>query len=129
MPEMPNAPLNSDTGQPMTESKSQVRTIEYAAPPARRRSGLGIASFVLAIVAVGSIIAVFLAISGRRASDPLAYELFGLSLILPVVGTVFGIVSLCQRHRYRGLAVAGLTINAALTCFVLVVTVPSLFMR
>lgn len=113
----------------MTESETQVRTIEYAAPPARRRSGLGIASFVLSIVAVGTILAVFLAISGRPASDPLAYELFGLSLILPVVGTVFGIVSLCQRRRHRGLAVAGLTINAALTCFVLLLTVPSLLMK
>ena len=91
-----------------------------------RRSRAGIASFAIAIAAVAVLAGVVATISGRRASDPLGFKLLGLSLILPVVGTVFGIISVCQRRRYRGLAVTGLTINALLAIFVLLVTVPAL---
>jgi hypothetical protein len=111
----------------MIDSKSGISAIEYAVPLApRRRSGLGIASFVMALAALGGLVGVFSTIAGRPTSDPLAYKLFGLLLILPLVGTVLGVASICQRRRYRGLAVAGLTINVLLGVFVLLVAVPAL---
>src|SRR3954464_14539133 len=110
----------------MAYSETGIQPIEYAVPPQLRRSGLGIASFALALVAVGTLAAVFAAIIGRPVSDRMPYILLGLSFIPPAVGTVLGIASMRQRHRYRGLAVAGLTINILLSLFVLVVTVPAL---
>jgi uncharacterized membrane protein len=100
--------------------------IEYAAAPRLRRSGPGVASFVVAVAAIAALAGVFATISGRPASDMLAYKLLGLSLVLPLLGVVLGIVSVCQRRRYRGLAVAGLTINAVLVVLLLLATVPAL---
>src|SRR4051794_22236242 len=94
--------------------------------PAPRRSGPGVASFAVAIAAIGTLAAVFANITGRPVSDPLGFKLLGLSLVLPIVGTVLGVVSLCQRRRYRGLAVAGLTINALLVVSLLLIIVPAL---
>jgi hypothetical protein len=56
----------------------------------------------------------------------MAYKLFGLTFILPAVGTVLGLVSMFQRRRYRGLPIAGLTINVLLGLLVLLIIVPSL---
>ena len=109
----------------MVGSDSGVQAIEYAVPPPLRRSRLGFASFVVAIAAVGTLVAVFAAINGRPASDLKVYKLLGLSFILPAVGTILGVASTRQRRRYRGLAVAGLTINVLLSLFVLLVTVPA----
>jgi len=100
--------------------------IEYEMPPPLRRSGLGIASFVVAIAGMITFLAVFAAIVGRSASDPIAHRLLGITFIPPAVGTVLGVVSILQRRRYRGLAVAGLTINVLMSFFVLVVTVPAI---
>ena len=105
-----------------------VETIDYATPPpARRRSGVGIASFCVAVAGAVTLVAVFhWAIEGRRASDMMVYKLFGLTFILPAVGTVLGGVSMFQRRRHRGLPIAGLTINLLLGLVVLLVAVPSL---
>ena len=56
----------------------------------------------------------------------MAYKLFGLTFILPAVGTALGVVSMFQRRRYRGLPVAGLTINLLLCLVVLLTAVPAL---
>jgi hypothetical protein len=103
-----------------------VEAIEYSPLPPLRRSGVGIASFCVAVAAAATLIAVFSAIEGRPASDMMAYKLLGLAFILPAAGTVLGTVSMFQRRRYRGLPVAGLTINVLLGLFVLLITVPSL---
>jgi hypothetical protein len=111
----------------MTESGTGVQPIDYAVPrPPRRRSGAGRVSFAIAIAAVAVLLAVFAAINGRPASDPTAYKLFALSLILPAAGTVFGVVALCQPWRYRGLAVAGLILNVMMVLCLLLAVVPSL---
>jgi uncharacterized membrane protein len=103
-----------------------VEVIEYAPQPLRR-SGVGIASFCVAVAGVATFVAVFhWGIEGRRASDMMAYKLFGLTFILPAVGTVLGLVSMFQRRRYRGLPIAGLTINVLLGLLVLLIIVPSL---
>lgn len=99
----------------MSDDETQVRAIEYATPLPVRQSGLGIASFVVAIAAIATLGAVFAKINGRPASDPLAYKLLGLALILPVSGTVLGIASLRQRRRHRGLAVVGLILSVLLS--------------
>src|SRR5437870_911760 len=104
----------------MVDSETGIQPIEYAVLPPLRRSGLGIASFAVAIAAVGTLVAVFAAIIGRPVSDRMPNILLGLSFIPPAVGTVLGVASICQRRRYRGLAVAGLTINILLSLFVLV---------
>ena len=62
---------------------SLMQVIAYSPPlPSRRRSGMGIASSIVAIAAV--------AIVGARR------------------GTAMGVISLCQRRRHCGLAVVGL---------------------
>jgi cytochrome bd-type quinol oxidase subunit 2 len=103
-----------------------LQGIEYAPLPPRQQSGVGIASFCIAVAAVAILVAVFSAIKGRSASDMMAYKLLGLAFILPALGTVLGIVSMFQRRRYRGLPIAGLAINLLLGLFVLLITVPSL---
>jgi hypothetical protein len=103
-----------------------VEAIEYAPPPPLRRSGVGIASFCVAVAAAATLIALFWAIEGRPASDMMVYKVLGLAFILPAVGTVLGTVSMFQRRRYRGLPIAGLAINVLLGLFVLLITVPSL---
>ena len=101
--------------------------LEYAPLPPVRWSGVGIASFCVAIAATATLVAVFhWAIEGRPASDMMAYKLLGLTFILPAVGTVLGVVSMFQRRRYRGLPIVGLVINAILGLIVLLITVPSL---
>ena len=110
-------------------SGSGNQTIEYAVLPPLRRSGLGIASFVVAIAAVGVLVAVFAKIIGTPVSDPMGYRLIDLSLIPPIAGTMLGVASMCQRRRYRGLAIAGLTINALLSLFVLLLVVQGLLQR
>ena len=102
--------------------------IEYApSPPPLRRSGVGIASFCVAVAGTVTFVAVFsLAIVGRPASDMMAYKLLGLTFILPAVGTVLGVVSMFQRRRHRSLPIAGLAINMLLGLFLLLITVPSL---
>lgn len=104
-----------------------VEAIEYAPLPPLRRSGVGIASFCIAVAGAATLVAVFhWAIEGRPASDMMVYKLFGLILILPAVGTILGVVSMFQHRRYRGLPIAGLTINALLALLVLLIAVPSL---
>ena len=104
-----------------------VEAIEYAPLPPLRRSGVGIASLCVAVAGAATFLAVFnWAIVGRSASDRMVYKLLGLIFILPAVGTVFGVVSMCQRRRYRGLPIAGLAINVLLGLFVLLIIVPSL---
>jgi len=104
-----------------------VEAIEYAPLPPMRRSGVGIASFCVAVAGAATFLAIFnWAIVGRSASDMMAYKLLGLTFILPAVGTVLGVVSIFQRRRYRGLPIAGLAINVLLGLFVLLITVPSL---
>lgn len=100
--------------------------IEYELLPPLRHSGPGIASFVVALLALGVLVAVFTVINGRSASDMLPYVLLGLALILPLIGTVLGAMSLFQRRRYRGLPIAGLTINTLLCILLLLAIVPSL---
>ena len=60
-----------------------LQGIEYAPLPPRQRSGVGIASFCVAVAAVATLVAVFSAIKGRSASDMMAYKLLGLAFILP----------------------------------------------
>ena len=102
--------------------------IEYAPPlPPRRRSGVGIASFCIEVAGVATFVAILQwAIVGRSASDMTAYKLLGLTFILPAAGTALGVASMFQRRRYRGLPIAGLTINVLLGLFVLLIMVPSL---
>jgi len=105
----------------------RVEAIEYAPRAPLRRSGVGIASFCVAVAGLATFVAVFQwAIAGRSASDMTAYKLLALTFILPAVGTVLGALSMFQRQRYRGLPIAGLTINVLLGLFVLLITVPSL---
>jgi hypothetical protein len=47
-------------------------------------------------------------------------------MLLPAAGTALGVVSLRQPRRHRGWAVVGLTVNAVLLAFLLLVTVPAL---
>jgi hypothetical protein len=114
-------PAEGPAGEPPDASP-----MDYEVLPPLRRSGPGIASFVLAVAAVGALVAVFAKIVGRPASDMLAYKLFALVFILPAVGMVLGVVSMFQRRRYRALPIAGLTINVLLCLFLLLVTIPSL---
>jgi len=105
----------------------RIEAIEYAPRAPLRRSGVGIASFCVAVAGLATFVAVFQwAIAGRSASDMTAYKLLALTFILPAVGTVLGALSMFQRQRYRGLPIAGLTINVLLGLFVLLITVPSL---
>jgi hypothetical protein len=108
------------------QQERSVESVEYAPLPPLRRSGVGIASFCVAVAAVVALLTVFSAIEGRPASDMTAYKLLGLAFILPAVGTVLGAASMFQRRRYRGLPIAGLAINLLLGLFVLLITVPSL---
>jgi hypothetical protein len=120
-----------------------VERIEYAPPlPPRRRSGVGIASFCVAVAAAVTLIVVFWAMQGRPASDIMPYwllgraftlpmnmmacNLFGLAFIVAAVGAVLGAVSMFQRRRYRGLPIAGLAINVLLGLFVLRIWAPLL---
>jgi hypothetical protein len=103
-----------------------VEALEYAPDPLRR-SGVGVASFCIAVAGVATFVAVFnFAVVGRPVSDMTGYKLLGLTLILPAVGMVLGVASMFQRRRYRGLPTAGLAINVLLGLFVLLIIVPSL---
>src|SRR5688572_25176449 len=101
--------------------KHPTAPIEYA-PVSLRRSGVGIASFCVAVAGAVAFLAVFnLAIVGRSASDMMVYKLLGVTLILPAVGTALGVVSMFQRRRHRGLPIAGLAINVLLGLFMLLI--------
>jgi hypothetical protein len=106
--------------------EQSVEAIEYAPPP-RQRSGVGIASFCVAVAGAATFLAAFhLAIGGRSASDMTAYKLLGLIFIFPAAGTVSGVLSMFQRPRHRGLPIAGLAINVLFAPFLLLIMVPAL---
>jgi hypothetical protein len=87
-----------------------------------RHSGLGIASFVMAIalgVAQVALLSVGVALTSHPSDQehpPLGLALIALGFlagcVLNLVGLVLGIVGLVQRDRRRGFAVAGTCLNA-----------------
>ena len=91
---------------------------------------MGVASFCVAVAAAATLSVVLWALQGRAASDVMAYRLLGRAFTLPMnmssctlvglafiltgLGTVLGVVSMFQRRRRRGWAIAGVAINALL---------------
>lgn len=94
----------------------------FAAEPAKKHSGLGITSFVLAIVACllmfvqVAIAGVIAAGAGGQLSEeaPQAFIL-GCGIIMTglvyLVGIALAIGGLCQRNRYKVFSILGLVLN------------------
>lgn len=106
-------------------------------PPKRKHSGLGIASFIMAIVSVLGLIGCFSAMAvllGDMITDPaainpeealpaniggLAAASLGLfaSVFISFVGAILGIIGLFQKDRAKLFAILGTVFNALITGF------------
>ncbi len=85
----------------------------------KKQSGLGIASFVMSMVNIAMIISIFVASFKASANvytvDSSLLVLVGLlsilCVILSVVGTVLGTISVCQKNKKKVFGIIGLVIN------------------
>lgn len=99
-----------------------------------KHSGLGIASFVLGILSLFSVVATFLALSvafvttfssdtwktmAGNAFDGAFGMLFFMILagLLALVGLVLGIIGWVQKRKKRGIAITGTIINGLVIVF------------
>jgi hypothetical protein len=130
-PSYPTA-LAANSPQPAADAAGPTLALRPMRPTETRHSGLGIASFVIAlltgVIYTGIIAAVM--IHNLRASEPLDRKsplavLIALAVItanfLNVVGLLLGICGLVQRDRRRSLALVGFFLNALIITSLLLI--------
>ncbi len=120
--------------QPFSEVQEPI-IIHHEAPPVLKHSGLGIASFILAIIAIVLVVALII-VTAVIAKDELAdialsqgnlteeqikefaplliviFLTFFGSVILSLVGAILGIVGLLQKNRKKLFAILGTLLNS-----------------
>ena len=101
-------------------------------PEKKRNSGLGIASFVLAIVSIVAAIAIFgyagfleISTEGGVDEDTTAAIMIGLAIFACIgrqlIGLILGVVGLFQSNRRRTFAAIGVGMNGTIAILIVVI--------